>query len=838
MPKIYASRSNEISSREKRNMDRAKKIAAKGMVLLKNEGLLPLTKDKKTLAIFGSGVRRTVKGGTGSGDVNSRTVCTIEQGLQEAGFEIGTSEWLDLYDQLCAQALNEYMEAFMKAIKEKGQGGVLYALENPYRDPDVPSITDEDIKGLDKKLAIYVIARTSGEGSDRRVKPGDYELSEVEIKNLDKLCDSFEKVIVVLNVGGVIDTKYLRSKSEIGAILLMSQLGNISGNVLADVLVGNVTPSGKLTATWAENYSDYPSAETFGRINGDVADEYYTEGIFVGYRWFDSFGIKPAYPFGYGLSYTKFDSSVQDVSLKDEQLLICVKVTNTGDKYAGQEIIQTYVSQPQGVCNKPYQILAGFAKTKELRPKESETLSIKVRIRDLASYDVKNACWVLEKGEYLLRVGTHSRNTAICAVLELDRNIVIEKCQNKLALDCDIKEVVADKSKFYSYESQVKEYSSAKRINISNLEIKTDIVEYSNNPAEIKTGLVAQLSNEELATLCVGSARGGFGQQSVIGAASTACPGAAGDTTSLLIEKYGIRNMVLADGPAGLRLSKSFVTDSQGNIIPSLGESAMGGIEQLLGMPVPQRPEDAIDYYQYCTAIPIATALAQSWDVDAIEEAGDIVGEEMEEFSVDVWLAPGMNIQRNPLCGRNFEYYSEDPFLSGMCAAADVRGVQKHKGRGTCIKHFAMNNLEDNRSHNNSHASEQTIREIYLKGFEIAIKEAKPVSVMTSYNLLNGIHTANSYDLLTSILRDEWGFDGLVMTDWGTTGGGDMNPAMDNKYGFSDSALCIKAGNDLIMPGSQEDVDLILEGLNNGVISRAELQKCALRIINQIWLNN
>lgn len=290
----------------------------------------------------------------------------------------------------------------------------------------------------------------------------------------------------------------------------------------------------------------------------------------------------------------------------------------------------------------------------------------------------------------------------------------------------------------------------------------------------------------------------------------------------------------MADGPAGLRLSKSFVADSQGNIIEGLGESAMGGIEQLLGMPVPKRPEDAIDYYQYCTAIPIATALAQTWNMSLIEEAGDIVGEEMEEFGVDIWLAPGMNIQRNPLCGRNFEYYSEDPLFSGKCAAADVRGVQKHSSRGTCIKHFAMNNLEDNRSHNNSHATERTIRELYLRGFEIAVKESNPTAVMTSYNLLNGIHTANSYDLLTSILRDEWHFKGIVMTDWGTTGGGDMNPAMDAKYGLSDTALCIKVGNDLIMPGSQEDVDKILKAIDENVLTRGELQACAKRIINSL----
>nr|MBO6295421.1 glycoside hydrolase family 3 protein [Schwartzia sp. (in: firmicutes)] len=294
--------------------------------------------------------------------------------------------------------------------------------------------------------------------------------------------------------------------------------------------------------------------------------------------------------------------------------------------------------------------------------------------------------------------------------------------------------------------------------------------------------------------------------------------------------------------PAGLRLSKTFVADSMDNIIPGLGESALGGMEQLFGITVPERPADAVDYYQYCTAIPIATLLAQTWDLALIEEAGDIVGEEMEEFGVTLWLAPGMNIQRNPLCGRNFEYYSEDPLVSGLCAAADTKGIQKHPGCGTTIKHFAMNNQEDNRSHVNAHCSERAIREIYLKGFEIAVKTSAPLSLMTSYNLLNGLHTANNYELLTSVLRDEWGFDGLVMTDWGTTGGGDMNPAVDNKYGFSNAAGCIKAGNDLVMPGSQEDVNAIIAAVgadsskNPYALTLAELQACAKRILSLVEL--
>ena len=307
-------------------------------------------------------------------------------------------------------------------------------------------------------------------------------------------------------------------------------------------------------------------------------------------------------------------------------------------------------------------------------------------------------------------------------------------------------------------------------------------------------------------------------------------------TTSELAEERHIPNMVLADGPAGLRLVTEFMLDEQGNAVLCTPPLPIPGIAELFQKnDTANMPADAPRYYQYCTAIPIATLLAQTWDEDAIEEAGSIVGEEMLEFGVTLWLAPGMNIHRNPLCGRNFEYYSEDPLISGKCAAADTRGVQKHPGVGTTIKHFAMNNQEDNRDHVNVHAGERAIREIYLKGFEIAVKESQPLSIMSSYNLLCGVHTANSYDLLTAVAKDEWGFEGFVMTDWGTTGQ-DINGK--HKYGSSNAAACIRAGNDLIMPGSQRDVDEIVRSVGADVgtveypIALADLQACAMRILS------
>lgn len=850
MARIFATTNPEISPREQRNMLRARRIAAQGIVLLHNAGVLPLKAKGQKLAVFGSGVRRTVKGGTGSGDVNSRSVYNVEQGLREVGFEITTTAWLDRYDASCEAHLQAHMQRFMKLLGEKGQDAILDALEHPYRDPDVPEICPADFEGADRDCAIYVVARTSGEGSDRRVIPGDYDLSEGERQNLEVLTASFQTVVVVLNVGGVMDTEYLRSNPKIGAIVLMSQLGNISGLALADLLTGKTTPGGRLTATWAKRYEDYPCAGSFGHRNGNLSDEYYREGIFVGYRYFDSFRIAPAYPFGFGLSYTSFQVTPQRVCLSGADVSVEVHVRNSGTVYSGRETVQVYVSAPEGKLPKPYQVLAGFAKTGELLPGQEESLEITFPLARLASYDEEQAAWLLEKGTYYVRVGTHSRATHIAAALCLGETVITEQLENKLKPDCAFTPWVLPVAQEEFYPGEAREKAAALPLDVIPTEIPFKKVQYRKAPEELipreatlvtmqqvvegtatLEELTAQLSEEELIQLCVGTARGGFGSTSVIGAASDACPGAAGDTTSALLESRGVSNLILADGPAGLRLSRSFVADSRGNVIPGLGESALGGLEKILGAPVPERPADAVDYYQYCTAIPIATALAQTWDRELLREAGDIVGGEMEEFGVALWLAPGMNIQRNPLCGRNFEYYSEDPVLSGLCAAAETEGVQAHPGCGATIKHFAMNNLEDNRSHNNSHCCERAIREIYLKGFQIAVRQATPLALMTSYNLLNGIHTANHYELLTSILRDEWGFNGLVMTDWGTTGGGDLNPAMDAKYGASDPAGCIRAGNDLIMPGSQQDVDALAAALRQGTLTKAELQACAMRVL-------
>ena len=857
MAKIFAARSGEISAREQRNMERARKIAAQGMVLLENNGALPL-RNVSTIAAFGSGIRRTVKGGTGSGDVNSRTVINVEQGLADAGYKLTSTSWLDRYDAIC----DAERDALQKKIQEMmAEGGIRAVIDFVFSRPniltEVPEITAEDL-AQKADAAVYVIARNSGEGADRHPVAGDYELTENEKQNLQALSAAYDKVIVVLNVGGVVDTKFFRSLPNLGALLLMSQAGNVSGLVLADVLSGKSVPSGHLTTTWAENYTDYPCASTFSHMNGDVDDEYYNEGIYVGYRYFDSFNVTPAYPFGYGLGYTSFGFGKAKAALEGGEAVVTVTVTNTGKTYAGRESVQVYYSAPAGNLEKPYQELAGFAKTRELAPGESETVCVRFALSAMASYCEKCASWVLEPGKYYIRVGNGSRNTHIAAAIEIGEKKAVSVVANKAVCDVDL-ELIHPSCAPYSYAGEEREKAEAPVLTADLNSIETEMVVYSEAPQEMTTDktetitladvmagkadlreLVAQLTVEEMADLCIGTSRGNFGGTATIGAESLAVPGAAGDTTSKLIASRGIPNMALADGPAGLRLQKHFVTDKDNNIIPGLGEDALGGLFSM-GAEKPERPEDAIDYYQYCTAIPIATLLAQTWDMEQVEAAGDIVGEEMEEFHAALWLAPGMNIHRNPLCGRNFEYYSEDPLIAGKCAAADTKGVQKHPGCGTCIKHYALNNQEDNRTGCNEHASERAIREIYVKGFEIAVKESQPLSLMTSYNLINGVHAANKYDTVTAMLRDEWGFKGLVMTDWGTTGdlfGGEET--QKKKYHPSDAAACIKAGNDLTMPGSQLDYDSIVKsvGAKEGEvfcpITKAELQLCSYRILNVI----
>lgn len=824
--KFIAPMTPEVEQREIDHMNLSRSLGGECVVLLENDGTLPIGVGK--VALFGNGVRKTVKGGTGSGDVNTRSNVNVEQGFINAGFTVTSTNWLDRQDELIKQKKGEYLAWAEEEAKRQDKPMFCIIFDAPFKEPGSELITDADIEAADTDVAVYVIARNSGEGADRLAERGDYFLFEEEKANIEKLAKAFDKTIVVLNIGGVMDMTELKAISGINSIVLMSQLGNLSGDVLLDVMLGQVNPSGKLSDTWAKNFMDYPSSENFSYLN-NVHNEYYTDGIFVGYRYFDSFGVEPVYSFGYGKSYTNFEIKPINVCQNGELLQIEVAVSNVGTKFEGKEVVQVYYSAPQGNLVKPYQELAAYKKTSVIKPGTAETIKISFPISNMASYSQADAAWIMEKGKYVIRVGNASNNTVIAAVLNLSTDVTTQKGKNLFALDVKLDEispVAAEIEKRIAAEIPAEIQS----IEIDSSEIKCQEMQYQVSRQELftdKTELItasdvlagratveemtAQLTVEELAELCVGTQRSLDGQ--VVGNASNVVPGAAGDTSSVVWETRGVRNMILADGPAGLRLQPHFKTTKDGEILP--GGYVFG--DDVVPFDPNLNDDEVNDYYQYCTAIPIGWALAQAWNEDLVVEVGKMIGEEMEEFNVDLWLAPAMNIHRNPLCGRNFEYYSEDPLVSGKVAAAMTNGVQTHKGKGTTIKHFAVNNQEENRYFVNAHVSERALREIYLKGFEITVKESQPMSIMTSYNLLNGVHTANNHDLIQKMARDEWGFEGTVMTDWYTSVDvPEITGKYEPIYDISASTGCIYAGNDMQMPGCQKNVDDIIEAVKTG----------------------
>jgi beta-glucosidase len=851
MDKIYASTTDEIEQREIDHAEISRQLATECVVLLENDGTLPL-KDIGSIALFGAGARGTIKGGTGSGDINSRSVVNIEQGFEEAGVTVTTKAWLDRHEKKTKEHKESYLAWVEEEAEKQKREAFAISFDHPYQPAPAEDILEEDVIGNAADAAVYVIARNSGEGADRFAKEGDYLPFPEEVEQITFLTRHFSKVVLLLNIGGIMDLSGLREIPGLGAILLVSQLGNLGGQAIASVVLGKVTPSGKTTDTWAKNYMDYPSSEKFSH-NESVHDELYEDGVYVGYRYFDSFGVEPLYPFGYGLSYTDFSVSAEFVEIMKDRVCVGVSVQNTGKEYAGKEVIQAYVSMVGSGLDLPYQKLAAFAKTKELQPGERQKLMIDFPLTELAYYDGESSSWKIGAGEVLLRIGNSSRHTKVEGVLEIEHDITVYSCRHAFPLDVELKEIKPDQAQLQ--ERIAGEIPAGiRRLKVDASMIKAAAAAYQDKRepytttaakkltlADIEEGhatveeMVSQLTVEEMAELCVGTLRGD--DSSVVGNASYLVPGAAGDTSSVIRESRGVRNIILADGPAGLRLQPHFKTKKNGELIP--GGEILG--ESFKPFPEDLDESDVIDYYQYCTAIPIGWALAQSWNTELVESAGDMVGKEMEQFGVDLWLAPALNIHRNPLCGRNFEYYSEDPLVSGKIAAAMTNGVQKHPGRGTTIKHFAVNNQEDNRYFVNAHVSERALREIYLKGFEIAVKESQPLSIMTSYNLLNGIHTANHYDLLQTLARDEWGFTGTIMTDWFTSQ--DMpvvTGKFKNRYPISSSVGCIYAGNDIQMPGCQKNVDDIVEAVKTGkeidgfTITLADLQYCAANIIRVI----
>ena len=753
----------------------SREAAAEGMVLLKNEDqVLPFVGGTR-LALFGKASVDYVKGGGGSGDVTVAYIRSLQEGLEYKEKEGKV--------QILASLGDFYRENIRKQYAE----GVL---PGQTAEPEIPENLLKEAKAW-ADAAVISICRFSGEGWDRKGIPGDgdFYLTKEEKNMVDTVTANFERVVVVLNVGGMVDTSWFRNNDRIQSVLLAWQGGIEGGLAAADLLCGDGNPSGKLTDTFAGSFDDYPSSAGFNDSE-DYVD--YNEDIYVGYRYFETIpgaASKVNYPFGYGLSYTTF--LVEIVGAREEQGKVKaeVRVTNTGDR-SGKEVIQLYYSAPQGVLGKPGKVLGAFKKTRLLLPGESQFLSLEMGICEMASYDdlgkITKSAYVLEKGSYHFWVGTSVRDVqSVDLQITLDDDKVVEQLTEKCA-PLLLKERMLADGTCEPLPVQEKEFEKNGLIpqNIDTLEgvipqvrpIPQMHMPWAKTEEELKKYMLSevadgkitldefmeQLTDEQIADL--------LGGQSNTGVANTFGMGN--------LPEYGIPNIMTADGPAGLRI----------------------------------QPECGV----CTTAWPCATLLACTWNPDLVRKVGAAGAAEVKENNIGIWLTPAMNIHRSPLCGRNFEYYSEDPLISGKMGAAMIQGIQSQH-IGASMKHFCCNNKETNRKDSDSRVSERALREIYLKGFEIAVKEAQPWTIMSSYNLMNGCPTSCNPELLTGILREEWGFEGMVTTDW---------------WNHAEHYLETKAGGDIKMGCGYPE--RVMEAKEKGLITREEMEVCVKRILQMI----
>lgn len=777
----------------KEHIELSRMAAGEGMVLLKNEAeTLPLKKKTK-VAIFGKAVIDYVKGGGGSGDVTVEYIRNLYEGMKIKE----TEGKVEVFDKLA--------DFYKENVKQQYENG---AVPGMTIEPEVPESLLKEARAF-TDTAIIIICRFSGEGWDRKCEAaqdgyvldgeekrnselsakifeeGDFCLTNAETAMVELVKEAFPHVIAVLNVGGIVDTKWFKDCDKIQSVLMAGQGGMEGGLAAADILCGDVNPSGKLSDTYAKELEDYPSTENFHESAFYVD---YTEDIYVGYRYFETIPgaqEKVNYPFGYGLSYTKFDWKFEECEESDGVLTFKVQLKNTG-AYAGKEVIQLYYGAPQGKLGKPKKVLGAFKKTKLLAPDESQMLELKLPVSQMASYDdlgkIQKSAYVLEAGTYLFYVGNNVRDAKeIEFTYQVTENTVTEQLSEKAGPNQLPKRMLSDGSYETLPQRKIEEEEGLERQEKYSIGLPCpDIREEKGisfleliNPkgvqfvdvAEGKMTLdefVNQLSLEDCIHL--------LGGQPNMGCANTFGMGN--------LPKYGVPNIMTADGPAGLR------------IWPKCGINT--------------------------TAWPCATLLASTWDEKLIEKVGEAGAKEVKENNIAIWLTPACNIHRSPLCGRNFEYYSEDPYLAGKSGAAMVRGIQSQH-IGASVKHFAANNKETNRKDSDSRVSERALREIYLKQFEIIVKESKPYTIMSSYNILNGIHTSENKDLLTGILREEWGFEGFVTTDWWT---------------FGEHYRETKAGNDIKMAAGYPK--RVKEAYEKGFISEEEIRLSAKRILNVI----
>ena len=814
-PNLPLGANGERVTGSKAHIELSKNAAKEGVVLLKNDNnVLPLAAGSR-VALFGKGTFDYVKGGGGSGDVTVAYIRNLYEGLKLQ------KDKISIFEELCDYYRND--------IKKQYAAG---AVPGMTIEPDVPVELLNKAKAY-TDTAIISICRYSGEGWDRKsvvdpnnkalwdyeremteksaelFKDGDFCLSVKEKEMVDTVKASFKNIIVILNVGGMVDTSWFAYDDQIQSALLALQGGMEGGLAAAELLVGDGNPSGKTVDTFAKSLDDYPSTYNFHESRNYVD---YTDDIYVGYRYFETIpgaAEKVVYPFGYGLSYTTFDvetvsagvmnsnctssataagSADADIDIKAGKLYAKVRVTNTG-KAAGKEVVQVYVAKPQGKLGKPAKELVAFEKTRELQPGESQLMTLTWKINDMASYDdlgkVQKSAYVLEAGSYDIYVGTNVRDvTKADYSYILNHDVITEQLSAKLIPTSLPKRMLSDGS----YEALPQgepvdtDYSAIGTIDPALTEgvgPGQRAIPYfrfadgmakngSHDIMDVVEGritldeFVSELSIDDLIHLLGGQPNTGVANTFGIGN----------------MPEYGIPSVMTADGPAGVRIA------------PEVGICT--------------------------TAFPCSTLLACTWNPDVLEAVGRAGGEELKENNLGLWLTPAICIHRSPLCGRNFEYYSEDPFLAGTMAAGMVKGIQSQH-IAPSVKHFALNNKETNRKNCDSRVSERAAREIYLKAFEIVVKTAKPWYIMSSYNKINGQRASENRELLEDILRGEWGFDGIVSTDWWTR---------------SEQYKEVKAGNDLKMASGYPE--RTKEALDKGLITREELEICAKRILKLI----
>ena len=759
----------------------ARQAVAEGIVLLKNDlNVLPLAGGTR-IALFGRSQFNYYKSGTGSGGmVNTKYVIGVREALEQ-------DERFTLEESL--------KSTYDEWIKDNPfDAGIGWASE-PWFQKEMPITVDIARKAAEASdVAIVLIGRTAGEDQDNSNTQGSYLLTDDEHEMLKNVTASFKKTIVLLNVGNIIDMKWVEQYNPT-AVLYIWQGGQVGGLGALDVISGDVNPSGRLTDTIANDINDYSSTANFGGDKCNIQKE----DIYVGYRYFETFDkASVLYPFGFGLSYTSFDIKPTAFYYGVEEMEFEVDVTNTGDK-AGKQVVQVYVAKPQGLLGNPARELVGFEKTKELAPGETEKLNIVITNYQLSSYDDAGvtgykSAYVLQPGEYNFYLGDNVRTAEFASSFEQEELEVVEQLSEAMAPVVEFERIKpvakADGNYDISYEKAPIAKVDSQEIRTENL--KADINQTGDKGIKLvdvydeKSSMedfIAQLSDDELCCIVRGE---GMSSPKV----TPGCGGAYGGVTQSLIEK-GIPVACCTDGPSGIRMDS--------------GKKAF--------------------------AMPNGTCLACAWNLPLTEELYNWEGLELRKNKIDCLLGPGMNLHRNPLNGRNFEYFSEDPFVTGKNAAAQLKGMHKYGVTGT-IKHFAMNTQETGRHTVEHVASERAIRELYLKSFEIAVKEAGAHAVMTTYGSVNGYYTSSNYDLVTRILRGEWGFDGIVMTDWWAKGGKSYNG------NNADMASIVKAQNDLYMvTGSAEDntnKDNLKEALASGTLNRSELQKCAANICKWI----